>query len=126
MSMKIKLKAKATAAVLLLLCAPAFAFQETKVTPPAAGGAPSVTLTPGVPAGASAAEQKPSIQLQAPSDPAKSGTEIRLPGLGKLGVLPKTEFGLEILYGASESQRQGPQTPASDETTVQGRIRHKF
>ena len=39
----------------------------------------------------------------------ETGTEIRIPGLGKLGVLPKMDFGLELLYGAADQkQPEGP------------------
>ncbi|HXF53572.1 MAG TPA: hypothetical protein VNK52_05555 [Hyphomicrobiaceae bacterium] len=31
-----------------------------------------------------------------------SGTKIRIPGLGVIGEIPKMDFGLELLYGASE------------------------
>ena len=33
-----------------------------------------------------------------------TGTEVRIPGFGKVGVLPKLDFGLELLYGATESK----------------------
>jgi hypothetical protein len=31
-----------------------------------------------------------------------SGTKIRVPGLGVIGEIPKMDFGLELLYGASQ------------------------
>ena len=34
-----------------------------------------------------------------------TGTEVRIPGFGKVGVLPKLDFGLELLYGATEVER---------------------
>ncbi len=41
-----------------------------------------------------------------------AGTKIRVPGLGVIGEIPKMDFGLELLYGASqprgsELQREG-------------------
>lgn len=61
----------------------------------------------------------------APSSSA--GTEVRIPGLGKLGVLPKMDFGLELLYGASEpkpaeEEREVP----GDDLTIRGTIKHPF
>jgi hypothetical protein len=56
------------------------------------------------------------------------GTEVRIPGLGKLGVLPKMDFGLELLYGASEQNKQpepGPEAPA-DDLTIRGTVKHNF
>lgn len=58
------------------------------------------------------------------------GTEVRVPGFGKLGVLPKIDFGLELLYGGADAQRQAPSSaPAgdpSDGMAVRGSIKHKF
>jgi hypothetical protein len=55
------------------------------------------------------------------------GTEIRIPGLGKLGVLPKMDFGLELLYGANEV-KPVPQAPAlpEDDFAVRGTVKHRF
>lgn len=55
------------------------------------------------------------------------GTEIRIPGLGRLGVLPKMDFGLELLYGANET-KPVPEAPAlpEDEFTVRGTVKHRF
>ena len=46
-----------------------------------------------------------------PRDPPKAaaGSEIRIPGLGKIGVLPKLDFGLELLYGANGDPRSRPE-----------------
>lgn len=57
-----------------------------------------------------------------------TGTEVRIPGLGRLGVLPKMDFGLELLYGASEGkqsvepQREG----GSEDVTIRGTLKHRF
>lgn len=57
------------------------------------------------------------------------GTEIRIPGLGKLGTLPKMDFGLELLYGAAEgkpaAQDPVPQDP-DQELTIRGSVKHRF
>ena len=111
---------QAAAVCLLVASVPAFAFQESKVGPgdkPAATApiAPQIQLPEG----------KPGIQLSAPE--VGKGTEVRIPGLGKLGVLPKLDFGLDILYGATDDRRQAPGSSASpDELTIKGRIQHKF
>ncbi len=57
-----------------------------------------------------------------------TGTEIRIPGLGKLGTLPKMDFGLELLYGASEGkavQDPAPEDPSQD-LTIRGSVKHRF
>lgn len=100
----------------------AFAFQEQKgSTPPPADAAPApAEAAPGDKAGLSdEAAPKPD-----------AGTEIRIPGLGKLGVLPKMDFGLELLYGAAENQPAGQPEPAApspeDDLTVRGSVKHRF
>ena len=110
---------KAAAICVLAVSVPALAFQETKVAP-AEKPAASAPLTPQI----QAPEGKPGIQL---STPDAKGTEVRIPGLGKLGVLPKLDFGLDVLYGAAEDRRPvpGAQGP-SDDLTVRGSIKHKF
>ncbi len=107
----------------LLLGAPsAFAFEETRgsAVPPAAAQAPN-------------APNGSSLQLElggtrtsvAPSN----GTEVRIPGLGKLGILPKLDFGLELLCGVNEQtledRRLRPE-PQDDSLGVRGTLRHRF
>lgn len=59
-----------------------------------------------------------------------TGTEIRIPGLGRLGVLPKFDFGLELLYGVD--QQKGPVPEAerrpdgSDDLQIRGSLKHRF
>jgi len=78
-------------AALVIASSTAVAFQEQQqTTPKAAENVPaaaaplSVPLTPDAASGA-------------------KGTPVRIPGLGTLGVIPKIDFGLELLYGAAES-----------------------
>jgi len=99
----------------------AFAFQEQKgSTPPPADAAPApAEAAPG---------DKASLSDEAAAKP-EAGTEIRIPGLGKLGVLPKMDFGLELLYGAAENQPAGQPEPApnpEDDLTVRGSVKHRF
>jgi len=55
------------------------------------------------------------------------GAEVRIPGLGKLGVLPKLDFGLELLYGAAESKRnEEPTEPSEEGVVVRGTLKHRF
>lgn len=60
---------------------------------------------------------------------AEKGTEIRIPGLGKLGVLPKMDFGLELLYGAADQKlSDGPveAAPTPDDLLIRGTMKHRF
>ncbi len=100
----------------------AFAFQEQKgSTPPASEAAPA-------PAEAAPGDNKAGLSDETAAKP-ETGTEIRIPGLGKLGVLPKMDFGLELLYGAAENQPAGQPEPApnpEDDLTVRGSVKHRF
>jgi hypothetical protein len=102
--------------VLGLASSAAFAFQEQR-TAPAAGTDGS--------AGASQATAAPVAPDAAPT---AKGTPVRIPGLGTLGVIPKMDFGLELLYGAAEqsAKRADPSKPEQDDVLVGGRIKHKF
>jgi hypothetical protein len=106
------------ALALSLMGSGALAFQETK------GGAASGQQP--------AAQQPPkALDLGSEGPAAKpSGTEVRIPGLGKLGVLPKLDFGLELLYGVNDDQRpeseKTPQDPADDGVQIRGSVKHRF
>ena len=65
-------------------------------------------------------------------DSAAKGTEVRIPGLGKLGVLPKMDFGLELLYGATDSpanageSAEPPLSYSDDDLQIRGTVKHRF
>jgi hypothetical protein len=56
------------------------------------------------------------------------GPDVRIPGLGKLGSLPKMDFGLELLYGAAEQKNQDvtPREDQRDELMIRGTVKHNF
>src|SRR5262245_7179085 len=91
------------AVVLGLMGQAAVAFEETTVGAGGAGApqAPVLELPKGMPKGAD--DPAKGLNLT-PDFPLTPGTEIRIPGLGKVGVLPKLDFGLELLYGANEQK----------------------
>ena len=80
------------------------------------------------PGQASGSEKTPSVEFSTPAPRGEAtGTEVRIPGLGKLGVLPKMDFGLELLYGASEGAAQPEmEPPPADDLTVRGTVKHNF
>lgn len=97
----------------------ALAFQETK------GGAATGEQP--------AAQKQPKaldLGTEMPAAKPSSGTEVRIPGLGKLGVLPKLDFGLELLYGVNENQAADsarvPQDPVDDGVQIRGSVKHRF
>ena len=101
-------------AMLGIVSQAAFAFQEI-----------NGTSQDGTKAGAA-----PSVNLNSPVPPARTpGQEIRVPGLGTIGVLPKLDFGLELLYGAS-GQSAAPSGPADEKqdsgAQIRGTLKYRF
>jgi hypothetical protein len=108
-----------SAIAVLLVATSAAAFQEQRQDGPA----------PDKPSAAMASGQ-PSAPAITPVAPSSQGTEVRVPGFGRLGTLPKIDFGLELLYGGADHQKQvQPQAQPADPTdgmALRGSIRHKF
>ena len=105
--------------VVVGLSLPAYAFQEQTTAP----------VTPEQKAVAPVAEPAAPDAALAPATAPKAaeGTEVRIPGLGKLGVLPKMDFGLELLYGASEGkQPQAEPEDQPEDLTIRGTVKHNF
>lgn len=109
-------------ALLAVAGGPALAFQEQTSGAPVV--APAQAAKPDEPA--------KGTSLDAPQPASKpEGTEVTIPGLGKLGVLPKMDFGLELLYGANEEPKEsegepGVQAPVDDDLTIRGSIKKSF
>jgi len=96
----------------------ALAFQEQ-------GAAAPVTPAPSEAKPAAPAEKN--LDFSAPQvENRDAGTEVSIPGLGKLGVLPKMDFGLELLYGANDSKQPDPVEPPAEDLTVRGTLKHNF
>jgi hypothetical protein len=55
-----------------------------------------------------------------------TGTEVRIPGFGKVGVLPKLDFGLELLYGATENRSRLDEKSEPSDVQIRGTIKHRF
>jgi hypothetical protein len=77
------------------------------------------------PAQSAPASSAPTAGITAPAVP-KTGTEIRLPGLGQIGSLPKFDFGLELLYGASEPKGVREEMNKTEQNDLQVRGILKF
>jgi hypothetical protein len=104
-----------------VLASPVLAFQE---------GAPaSTTERPAAVAPGKSADQSKGLSLKVPelSIGKGTGTEVKIPGIGSVGVLPKLDFGLELLYGATE-QRGVPEDKSEPPSDVQirGTIKHRW
>jgi hypothetical protein len=100
----------------LLLAGPASAFEQTPEAPPAAAA------TPPAPA--------PTAQLGTPAtgvaQPASAPSGAKVFGFG---ILPKLDFGLELLYGDKQQQdlqlQQGA-LPDDNDVTVLGKFKRHF
>lgn len=116
-------------AILALNIGAVQAFQETTL-----GGAPSPSSekkaavptapTPAAPSGLSILTPQ---QEKAAKGEDKGG--FRIPGLGDLGVLPKMNFGLELLYGQGDSRETAvtkPQDAPIDDLMIRGSVKHNF
>ena len=74
---------------------------------------------------------KPETPFLERTDPATtdsdSGTAITIPGLGTVGVLPKMDFGMELLYGSDPNQKLevAPQQDG-DDLQIRGTLKHRF
>lgn len=110
-------------AALMAVSTAAAAFQEQQ------GGA---VATPGQAAPAADSAKQPDVKFSTPDGLAggSKGTEVRIPGLGKLGVLPKMDFGLELLYGAAsepKAEAVQPGTTSEDgDLRIRGTVKHRF
>jgi hypothetical protein len=104
----------------------AYAFTETKVSPPATQAAPKKE-TPSVPLQTQKSETGNGLQITMPGDAQSGGTELKVPGIGSVGVLPKLDFGLELLYGSGNSSN--PEQNIEDkngDVQIKGSIKHRF
>lgn len=114
-------KSAVIVALLLATVSRAVAFEETVLPGTAADQIPGVTL-----------EQDPSKTGLGLSTGSDAGMEVYVPGLGSIGVLPKLDFGLELLYGANARgdgdlpmELNAPEAQP-DDLTVRGAIKNTF
>jgi hypothetical protein len=91
--------------------APASAFQKQPE-------APAAEVSYGTPE-----PSAPSAALQSPGSSAQASKK----GLLNLGILPKLDIGLELLYGNSqEAQAWDPMADESGDVTVLGKVKRRF
>jgi hypothetical protein len=79
--------------------------------------------------------QQPQVQLNDPlaTRGENKGTEVKIPGVGVVGTLPKLDFGLELLYGPKNpteglqlDQRSFDQRGQESDMQIKGTLTHKF
>ena len=89
------------------------------------------TATSGAPAAAQPDAGTNAFVTPDPAPRQDRGSEIRVPGLGLIGVLPKMDFGLELLYGANDKKGLEGGAPEIEKTepgelAVKGRVMRRF
>jgi hypothetical protein len=94
---------------------PSLAFQERLLGEVGDGRA-------GLPAGL----QLPGIDLTPPQPGSGGGTEIRVPGVGSVGALPKLDFGLELLYGGNDTVGRFDERSQPSDVQIRATIKHRF
>jgi hypothetical protein len=63
----------------------------------------------------------------AASSKSLEGTEVKIPGIGTVGTLPKLDFGLELLYGANgEGSAPEKTAPTNEDVLIKGTLKHRF
>jgi hypothetical protein len=105
---------------LMVWAGPAFAFQETPEAPPEV-----LSVAPD-------ANNDPAMQLQTPSTGPASAEPGEKKGAKLFGfnLLPKLDFGLELLYSEPQSQsmelQQGTLPDDNEDLTVLGKVKRHF
>ncbi len=102
-----KLSLAALLIATVALAGVASAFEEHK--------APQQQPSSSMPSTSGAGLSAPGVAMPRPD----VGTKIRVPGLGVIGEIPKMDFGLELLYGASQAKQPLDEAPGNG---VMGRV----
>lgn len=111
-----------------LMALPVAAFQEQTVGGGKANPAPVAPQAPVLELPKQPLDPGKKLQLTVPevSLGGKTGTEVKIPGLGTVGVLPKLDFGLELLYGATENKAVPDSKNDPNDVQIRGTIKHRF
>jgi hypothetical protein len=111
------------ALVLGFLAQPAFAFQQTQ-----GSGEQESSAVEGAQTGKPTVEPGKGLNLSGSgiSIGKSNGTEVRIPGIGSVGVLPKLDFGLELLYGANDNKLAPDDKAEPNDVQIRGTIKHRF
>jgi hypothetical protein len=105
----------AAAGLLALLCRPSLAFQEQTIGGVAGKPVAGISGLPGL-----------DLSVPDPGIGKGTGTEIRIPGIGSLGVLPKIDLGLEMLYGPELPTARPDERADPSGLQLRATIKHRF
>ena len=95
-----RMKVLVMGVLLAVVSTASMAFEEQKMNQGGSAGSSSAAAA----AGNSSSAGGLGIAIPDLQPPKDSGTKIRVPGLGVIGEIPKMDFGLELLYGASQNK----------------------
>lgn len=102
---------------LILPVGRADAFEQTAPAPVPEASAPP----------AKALESAGSAPALAPDlDAGKKDRGLKIPGLGSFNVLPKMDFGLELLYGEPPKADTASDPLRDDDVTIRGSVKRRF
>ena len=106
-------------ALLTIGSGPAVAFEETTVAPQTAPAAQQQLQNEGL-----------ALDLQFPSGSEIDGEGLKLKSSGALKVMPKMDFGLELLYSSKDEEdslaHAGSDLEDTDDIKVLGTVRRRF
>ncbi len=92
------------------------AFEQTPVAP-----VPGTSV-------AAPSENAPGLskdETVAPGQESQKDTGLSFPGMGLINILPKLDFGLELMYGASPEEPVEDASP-HDDVTIRGTVKKRF
>jgi hypothetical protein len=109
-------------AALFALAEPVWAFQESSGASQPEAAAPAEA-----PKSLPAPTKSLNLKMPEMSIGQGTGTEVKIPGFGTVGVLPKLDFGLELLYGATDARGVRPDDKSEpSDVQIRGTIKHRF
>lgn len=132
MTGKMRMRSVVLGVALGFIALPAAAFQETTVgggnnAQAPASAAPTATPVPELPKAKVDTGKALNLSVPEVGIGKNTGTEVRIPGIGTVGVLPKLDFGLELLYGAADSKPGVPEEKnEAHDLQIRGTLKHRF
>ena len=130
---RIKMKSPRLLIIVGMMCASVSAANAFEQTQMGASGIPSSASQSERTANNKPQSVIPGVSLAAPEQNSSEskGLEVRLPGFGVIGTLPKFDFGLELLYG-NDRDKNNAENPSQlpslgdEPLVIHGSLKHKF
>jgi hypothetical protein len=78
------------------------------------------------PAAPAAAAPDPKLTIPDPGIDKAGERGVRIPGIGTIGILPRFDLGLELLYGANEREPGPEEKSQPSDVQLRATIKHRF